>query len=268
MSIDRASAVGGWIGRKLGPLLPANKIALRNLKRAFPDHSPWELTEIAQAMWDNLGRVAAEFAHLDRFDLYASDGRFEVVGADQISHIQGGGKGGIYFSAHLGNWEVASLSVTQRGVPLTHIYRAANNPFVARILRRQRSAIEGIHHPKGAGGGKALVGALRDGEHLAMLLDQKLNDGIPVPFFGRPAMTTPSMAQLALRFRCPVVPARVERLRGARFRVTLYPPMELPDTGDKQADVLALMERVNRLFEEWIRERPEQWFWVHRRWPN
>jgi KDO2-lipid IV(A) lauroyltransferase len=109
---------------------------------------------------------------------------------------------------------------------------------------------------------------LRRGAHLALLADQKLNDGIAVPFFGRPAMTAPALALLALRFDCTVLPARVERLRGAHFRLTLYPPLELPRSGDRDADVAALMERVNRTLEGWIRERPEQWFWLHNRWPT
>ena len=266
--IDRASTLGGWIARKIGPHLSVNKVATNNLCRAFPELEPDEIAAIALAMWDNLGRVAAEFAHLDRIDFYRPDGPVEVVGEEHVAQVLKSGQGGIYFSAHLGNWEIASLSVTQKGVPLTHIYRAANNPYVERIVQRQRGAIDGIHHPKGATGGKAMVAALKGGKHLAMLADQKLNDGIPVKFFGREAMTAPSMAQLALRFRCPLVPARVERLRGARFRVTLFPPMNLPDTGDKQADVHTLMEQVNALIESWIRERPEQWLWVHRRWPD
>jgi KDO2-lipid IV(A) lauroyltransferase len=112
------------------------------------------------------------------------------------------------------------------------------------------------------------VAALRRGGHLALLADQKLNDGLPVPFFGRAAMTAPALALLALRFDCAVMPARVERLHGARFRLTLYPPLELPRRGKREADVAALMEAVNRTLEGWIREHPEQWFWVHSRWPD
>jgi KDO2-lipid IV(A) lauroyltransferase len=95
-----------------------------------------------------------------------------------------------------------------------------------------------------------------------------MNDGIPVPFFGRPAMTAPALAQLALRFDCAIVPARVERLKGARFRLTVFPPLELPRTGNRHADTLAIMTRVNAILESWIRARPELWFWLHRRWPD
>ena len=101
-----------------------------------------------------------------------------------------------------------------------------------------------------------------------MLTDQKMNDGIPVPFFGRPAMTAPALAVLALRFDCVVLPARVERLGGAHFRLTVFPALPLPRSGDSHADAATLMARVNAILETWIRERPEQWFWVHRRWSD
>ncbi|MDP6174798.1 MAG: lysophospholipid acyltransferase family protein [Rhodospirillales bacterium] len=100
-----------------------------------------------------------------------------------------------------------------------------------------------------------------------MLVDQKMNDGISVPLLGLDAMTAPALAQFAVKFNCPVVPTRVERLGGARFRLTFYPPIEAPVTGDKQADIRAFMIQVNDLLSQWIRERPEQWLWVHNRWP-
>jgi Kdo2-lipid IVA lauroyltransferase/acyltransferase len=95
-----------------------------------------------------------------------------------------------------------------------------------------------------------------------------MNDGIPVPFFGRPAMTAPALAVLALRFDCDVLPARVERLDGARFRLTVFPPLPLPRSGEPHADAAALMYLVNVTLEAWVRDRPEQWLWVHRRWPD
>ena len=268
MAIDRASAVGGWLGRSFGPWLPVTRFARRNLRLAFPDLSAQAIEGVVRGMWDNLGRVAAEYAHLGDIDVYAEDGRVEVVGRENVDRLRDAAGGGIFFSAHLGNWEIASLVATQSGVPLTHIYRAANNPFVERLLKSLRAPVGGVHYPKGAEGARKLIAALGKGRYLGMLVDQKLNDGIAAPFFGRDAMTAPALAQLALKFGCPVVPARVERLEGARFRLTVYPPMALPDSGDRAADVAETMRRVNALFETWIRERPEQWLWLHRRWPD
>ncbi len=268
LPLDRASALGGWLARKFGPRAGVSRIARRNLARAFPERSAAEIDAIVYAMWDNLGRVVAEYPHLGDFDVYGPDGRVEVIGREHVDRLRDDGIGGIFVSAHLGNWEIASLGATQNGVPLIHIYRSANNPHVERILRQLREPIGGQHFPKGAAGAKHLIRALREGKHLGMLVDQKFNDGIAVPFFGRAAMTAPAAAELALRFGCPLVAARVERLEGARFRLTVHPPLELPNSGDRRADVAETMRRINALFETWIRERPEQWLWVHRRWPD
>lgn len=268
MPLDRASAVGGWLGRALGPRLKLTDRARHNISWALPDLSETERERLIVDMWDHLGRVFAEYPHLGDFKLYDGDDRVEVVGVDVVDRLRDDGIGGIFVSGHLGNWEIASLSVTQRGLTLVHIYRAANNPWVDRLIEKSREPIGGRHYPKSARGARNLLVALKRGEHLAMLVDQKYNEGIPVPFFGRDAMTATTTADFALRYRIPVVPARVERLEGARFRITLYPPIELPDTDDRAADVRSVTTHINGLFEEWIRERPEQWLWLHRRWPK
>ena len=158
------------------------------------------------------------------------------------------------------------VAAVQYGISVAQIYRAANNPSVDRMIIRFRGDGELI--PKGAVAARRAIAVLRRGMHLTMLADQKMNDGIPVPFFGRTAMTSSALASLALRFDCDVLPVRVERLGGARFRLTVFPPLPLPRSGDRHADVAALMARVNQILEEWIRDRPEEWFWLHRRWPD
>lgn len=268
LPFDLASAIGGWIARTLGPHLTVTKTAVGNLKRAFPEKSDGEIAHIVRGMWDNLGRVAGEYPHLDELELYEPGGRVEVVGAEYVDLLRDDGKAGIFFSAHFGNWELASMSATQRDLPLTRIYRPPNNPLADRLIRRARRHITGELLPKGSEGARRAIEIVRGGGHLGMLVDQKMSDGIPVPFFGREAMTAPALAQIALRFRCPVVPARVERVGGARFLITIYPPLKMPDSGDRQADVKAAMALVNRTIEGWIRERPEQWLWLHRRWPD
>jgi len=159
------------------------------------------------------------------------------------------------------------LAAVQYGISVAQIYRSANNPLVDRMIARFRGG-GGELIPKGTVGARRAIAVLRRGAHLTMLADQKMNDGIPVPFFGRPAMTASALAALALRFDCDVLPARVERLGGARFRLTVFPPLPLPRSGNHHADVAALMTRVNQTLEEWIRDHPAEWFWLHRRWPD
>lgn len=268
LPVDRASALGGWIGRTVGPRLRSTRTARRNLERAFPEKSPAEIDAIILGMWDNLGRVIAEYPHLDAIGAYGPGGRTEVVGGEHIDALRDDGKAGILVSGHFANWEVKPVCSRKMGLELAVVYRAPNNPYVDRLLTELRGAGGGTHIPKGPEGARTLIRVLTKGGHVGMLIDQKMNDGMPVPFFGRDAMTAPAAAQLALRLGIPLVPARTERLDGARFRITVLPPVEPPNSGDRNADVRILMERLNALLEQWIRERPAEWLWLHRRWPD
>ncbi len=267
LSFDFASAIGGWIARTIGPHLKVTKTAVRNLKRAFPEKSDDEIAHIVRGVWDNLGRVATEFPQSGRLRIH-EDARFTVAGVEHIDRLRDDGRPGIFFTGHLGNWELAALAIAQRGVRLGVVYRAANHPAAERLVRRGRREIGGELIAKGGAGARHMIKLLSRGGHLGMAVDQKLNDGIPVPFFGREAMTAPALAELALKFRCPVVPMRVERVQDTRFLITAYPPLDMPDSGDRRADVKAGMALVNRTIEGWVRERPEQWLWLHRRWPD
>jgi Kdo2-lipid IVA lauroyltransferase/acyltransferase len=267
LPIDWASAVGGAVARQAGPYLGISKRARINLSRAFPELPKAEIERIVAGMWENLGRVAAEYPHLRDIRIFVPGGRVETHGLGHVDRAVAAGRRMIIFSGHLANWEIAALAAGQYGITVTQIYRAPNNPLVDRLITRFRGDRD-EYIPKGATAARRAYAALYRGEHLTMLADQKLNEGIPVPFFGRPAMTATALALLALRFDCDVLPVRVERLRGARFRLSVFPPLALPRTGDQTADVAALTAAVTAVLETWIRDRPEQWLWVHRRWPD
>jgi KDO2-lipid IV(A) lauroyltransferase len=266
LPVDWASGLGGWIGRTAGPRMGQNRKAERNLAQAMPELSAGERRAVLRGMWDNLGRVMAEYPHLPRICARLEGGRIEINGLEIIRALTTDDKPGILFGAHLANWEVQPYAARHTGLELGLIYRAPNNPWADLLLRRLRDAP--LLFPKGAEGAKALFSLLRRGGHAAMLVDQKMNDGIPVPIFGRDAMTAPAIAQFAVRLGCVLVPVRTERLRGARFRITVYPPLTLPATGDRTADERAVMVEINRIVEGWIRARPDQWLWLHRRWPD
>jgi KDO2-lipid IV(A) lauroyltransferase len=264
----RASALGGWLGRTIGPRLGINRRARRNLSRALPDLDRAAQDRVIAEMWDNLGRVVGEFPHLKTMDAYRPGAAIEAVGLEHVDAAVARGKPVIFYSGHFGNWEVAALAAALYGMKLAAVYRAANNPLVDRMMIALRRDLGADPIAKGAQGARKLLAAIRAGQSLCMLVDQKMNDGIAVPFFGRDAMTAPAIAELALRYDCTVLPARVERLPGARFRVTVFPPHDLPASGDRAADVLTLMTAINRMLEDWIRARPGHWFWLHRRWPD
>ncbi|MBT6096609.1 MAG: lauroyl acyltransferase [Rhodospirillaceae bacterium] len=265
-----ASALGGLIARTIGPHLPINRRAVRNVRLAFPEKTDAEVKAIIREMWDNLGRMAGEYPHLGKMDVYKPFGFVDVEGAENVDLLRDDDKPGIFFSAHIANWEIVSLGAIQRGLPLDRVYRAANNRLTEWLYHRGRATggDGGQLIPKGAKGARMLVKSLKDGRHLGMLVDQKMNDGIPVPFFGRDAMTAPALAELALRYDCPVVPARVVRIKGPKLRLIVEPPLEFTPTGDRHADVAALMALVNQRLESWIRDTPGQWLWLHNRWPD
>jgi Kdo2-lipid IVA lauroyltransferase/acyltransferase len=266
LPVDWASRLGGFIGRTLGPHLGLSRQARANIDRAMPANDEAENRRILRGMWDNLGRAVAEYPHLD-WICAAESGRVEIVNEGAVTELLTDGQPGIVFGGHFGNWEVGPSTIHRlMGASLVSVYRGANNPLVDRLLRhwqRSRRAVA-----KGAEGGRDLLRHLNHGGHVAMLVDQKLNDGIAVPFFGRDAMTAPAIARLGLRFGCPVVPIRTERLHDAHFRFTVLSRLEIADTGNATADVLTVMTRVNAMIESWIRARPEQWLWLHRRWAN
>jgi KDO2-lipid IV(A) lauroyltransferase len=267
LPIDAASALGGWIGRTIGRHLPVTRHARRNLQRVFPEWSAAEREACVARMWDNLGRTAGEYPHITEFT-FGPGSRMEMVGLDHLLALRDDGQPGIFFSAHCGNWELCGLSAARNGLPISLIYRAASNPYVNWIFEKGRST-KGIDViPKGSAGARTALSTLKRGGHLGMLVDQKMNDGISVPFFGMAAMTAPAVAVFALKYRCPVVPAHVVRIKGAHFRIIFEPPMQFEATGDHHADVLQAMTAVNLTIERWVREQPDQWLWLHKRWPD
>jgi KDO2-lipid IV(A) lauroyltransferase len=262
---ETASCIGGAICRAIGPLLPISQRAHRNLRIAFPDMSEAERNTVVADMWENLGRVAAELPHMRQL----SEGDYsEVVGAE---HLRSGdsSKPLICWTGHLGNWEMIPAVLERYGIEMDFVYRAPNNPLVDDLLRKIRAkAARGGLIPKGARGARDLVKTLSEKGSIGLVIDQKMNDGIAVPFFGRDAMTAPALASLALRYECPAVPIRVERLGGARFRITIYPPLDITLGGNHHAGVREIMAQVNAMVEGWIREQPAQWLWLHNRWPS
>ena len=268
LPIDWASGLAGGLARSIGPKLGVSSRARRNIKHALPELNERERETVVRDMWDNLGRVVGEYPHMGRLHAKGAGNRLEIIGADFIDQLRDDDKPGVFMMAHLGNWEFSGLASSQRGLAVDRVYRQANNRLTEWILSQGRASIEGALIQKGPAGAKQILSSLRAGNHLALLVDQKMNDGIPVPFFGVDAMTAPALAQLALRLKCPVVPVRVKRLKGANFQVIVSPPIEYRMSGDRQADVLAYMTEINAIIESWIRATPGQWLWLHNRWPK
>lgn len=267
--LEASSNIGGWITRTFGPLTPKHAAAKRRLKRVMPEVSDAEAERILSGMWENLGRTSAELPHLDKFHPLEPGGRCEIDGLDIAARLRDEGNGAIFVSGHFANWELMPMAMDRFGLKGGEIYRAANNPIVDRYVVALRAKHVGAQQiPKGPGGVRAIVEILRKKKYLAMLVDQKMNDGVEVPFFGIPAMTPSAAAQLHLRHGVPIVPASIERYPGPRFVMRVFEPIRHVPTGDREADLKAIMTRVNAFLEGRIRARPYEWLWLHRRWPE
>ena len=265
LGVEGASAFGGKLLRTLGPLTGTHKTVTRNLRIAFPDMAPTERDRLAVDQWEQTGRTFAELAVMDR--LTPESGRIDVVGLERLHAVRDAGKPVVLVSGHLANFEVMAAVIMAAGVPCQVTYRAANNPYVDALIRqsRERYGIK-LFAPKGDGT-RELMAGMKRGESIALLVDQKYNQGPEVEFFGQPVNASPGAARLALKFGTVMQPLSVTRLPGVRFRVTAHEPITVPDTGDKAADVLAGIQAVNRFVEDRVKEHPVDWFWVHKRWP-
>ena len=268
LPIDLASGIGGFLARSIGPLLGISKRARRNLEQAIPELSAAERGAVLRKMWDNLGRVIAEYPHIGRLKCFVPGTRLETAGLEHLEAAVMRGKPVIFISGHYGNWEALGTTANQCGLPLAMVYRAPNNPIVAALMERTRTDFGGSVIPKGAGGARQLIQVLKARQTVALLIDQKMNDGIPVPFFGRDAWTASGAVELALRYDATILMARATRIGGAHFRVRVSPAIEISRTGDRHADVRSTLTRINQELERWIRADPGQWFWLHKRWPD
>lgn len=268
LGLKTASDFGGWLARAVGPRIPVTRRARRNMTLALPELSSSEREAHIAAMWDNLGRTFAEYAHLDKFWALKPGARIEIVNIEYAETAIAKGKGGLFVSGHCGNWEIMPRCITDRGLKGTLVYRPPNNPWVDAWISKQRRLGLPTIAAKGADGARAIVRTLKDNAFLAMLVDQKMNEGISVPLFGRAAMTPTGAPSLSLRHRAPIVPAWCERLPNQRFRVTVYPEIPIPNSGDRDKDTYELALALNQFLEARIRENPANWLWLHSRWPK
>lgn len=262
--IDRASKICSIIARKIGPLLPVSKIARKNLQSIFGQNSNYN--KIIDELWDNFGRFIGEFPYTNSMSEAEVEKRIELVGTENLVKFNQLNQPFLLFTGHFANWDFALRIIDKLYPKFGIVYRKANNPYVNKIINhyRQTNHIQLI--AKGPHGAKDLLKSIKAGYAIAMLVDQKMNDGIEVPFFGLPAMTPHAIAKFALQFNYPVVPCQIIRTKGSYFKVIVHPPLKFKQTEDNASDYYNIMLQINQILEDWIRQNPGQWFWFHNRW--
>src|SRR5262245_20000043 len=269
----RMADVAGGFMRRVGPWLKEHRIGRANLAAAFPEKSAAEIENILRGVWDNLGRVEAEFAHIDRLQVFgpSSEGQGDIVytpeAYDRFHELREDGKPALIFAAHLANWELPALVATRYQLDTTVLYRRPNIGAVSDAVIDIRQGSMGTLVPTGLDAPVKLGRVLEAGGHVAMLVDQHYFNGVDFTFFGRRCKANPFIARLARHVECPIHGTRVVRLPDRhRFRVDLTEAITpVRDAGGK-IDIAGTMQAITSVIEGWVREYPEQWLWVHRRW--
>lgn len=256
LPVQLASAVGGVLGRWLGPRLPVHKIGQRNIEKAFPEKSPKEREAFLKEAWKNLGRVMGEFPHVKTI----ARRYVEIVDCCGLEKLQNSQRPIVFFSAHMANWEVPHLVLTLRGVKMNLLSRPPNNWITRKFFEWVRYDPLVSIILKGPEGTKNLLRVFQDKKNLGILLDQRLSEGEKIPFFGDKAYTPTGPARLAEKFDALMIPVQVERMKGPSFRITYHQALEV------EKDFLKTSLKINQVFEKWIRKQPGQWLWFHNRW--
>ena len=258
--------------RKIGPRLSEHKVGRDNLTAAFPEKTPEEIDAILAGVWDNLGRLASEFAHLDhawQLDRdHPENGRVEITprSIELFDQLRNDGKPALIFAAHLGNWELPAVAAAEHGLDAAALFRRPNVPAADRIVQQMRSVKMGTLIAGGPTAPFKLAEALQKGQHVGMLVDQWYTKGVEVTFFGRKTRANPMLARLLRQIDCPLHGVRIIRLPNHRFRAELTEQITPIRDAKGNVDIQGTMQVITSVIESWVREYPDQWLWLHRRW--
>ena len=268
----RAADFCGWFMRKVGPWLPEHRVGRANLSAAFPQTSPAQIEEILAGVWDNLGRVAVEFAQIERLtNDDPSRPENDIVAAPQTTalfhRLRSDGKPALIFAAHLANWELPALVAARHGLDTAVLFRRPNIAAISDAVLKIRAGCMGTLVASGLDAPVKLLRLLEANRHVAILADQYMVKGVDVQFFGRRCKANPLIAQLARHIECPIHGTRIIRREDRnRFFIEMTEAIEPARDAEGLIDIAGTMQVITTVIEGWVREHPEQWLWLHRRW--
>ncbi len=258
-----SSALSGKLFEKIGPLFRSKKLIHSNLKKAFPNINLENLDKITTLMWNNYGRVFAEYMFIKDFREDKSNAKIEIVGQEILEDIKRKNKPVVFISGHLSNFELMAMHIEKVGIKLSAIYRPLNNLFLNKIMERIRKKYICKHQiKKGIGGMKKLIQLKKLNYSTALMIDQRVSQGIESDFFNQKAFTTTIPAQLVKKFNLPVVPIFIERINNINFKIVVKKPIIF----DNDATTKSITDELNLILEKMIIYKPEQWIWSHNRW--
>jgi KDO2-lipid IV(A) lauroyltransferase len=263
LGLNISSALGGKLFEKIGPIFRSKKLIHSNLKKAFPDISLDHLNRISKMMWNNYGRVFAEYMFIKKFREDRSNKNIIIEGQEILEDIKKKNKSVVFISGHLSNFELMAMHIEKSGIKLSTIYRPLNNIFLNKIMERIRKKyICKYQIKKGIGGMKKLMHLKKLNYSTALMIDQRVSQGIRSDFFNQKALTTTIPAQLVKKFKIPIVPIFIERINNINFKIVVKNPI----TFDNEETTKTITDKLNLVLEKMILYKPELWIWSHDRW--
>jgi len=258
-----SSNLSGKIFEIIGPFFRSKKVIYKNIKRALPGIGENDLKNIENSMWNNYGRIFAEYIFLKDFRYGKLASEVQIEGQEILNDIKENNKQVIFISGHLSNFELMAMSIEKSGINLSAIYRPLNNIFLNGIMENIRKKyICRNQIKKGLAGLKKLIKLKKKNYSSALMIDQRVSEGILSPLFNERALTTTIPAQLAKRFNIPIVPVYIERIKGLKFKIIISEPLSFSQDASHQE----ITDTLNHILEKFILNKPENWIWSHNRW--
>jgi len=258
-----SSKIGGKLFEIIGPIFRSKKLIYTNIKKAFPKNNSVEIKKLTKLMWNNYGRVFAEYMFIKDFRFEKIDSKIEIVGQEILDEIKKSNKPVVFISGHFSNFELMAMQIEKAGIELSAIYRPLNNIFLNRIMEKIRKKyICKNQIKKGIAGTRELIKFQRNNYSIALMIDQRVSEGEKVNFFNQEAYTTTIPAQLAKKFDMPIVPIFIERVNDTNFKIKISKPVNFL----KSDSIKDITSKLNVIIEEMILKNPTQWIWSHNRW--
>ncbi len=268
IGLRNASNLGSILGKLIGPLFRSKKIIKQNIKTGLGEIDVQKESEIINDMWSNIGRTFAEYVFLKDFKFNRTNfDHMKINGVNHLDEIKKNNKPVIFYSAHFANFELMAMELDKFGIKCAAIYRPLNNFFLNPLMEYLRMKyICPNQIPKGRMGMREIIGKVKDGYSIALMVDQRVSEGPRTLFFNKPAHTTTIPAQLALKYNCKLVPISLERKEGPNFEMTIHEPYKIEKTGNDEDDTKNITLKINQIIEKMIINNPKQWIWSHNRW--
>ena len=258
-----SSNISGKIFEMIGPFFRSKQIIHTNIRRGIPDSNSEKLENITRLMWNNYGRLFAEYMFIKDFRYGKMSRKIQIEGKDILDQIKNSNKQVVFVSGHFSNFELMAMYLEKTGIKLSAIYRPLNNIFLNGIMEEIRKKfICKYQIKKGIGGLKKLISLKKKNFSTAMMIDQRVSEGILSNFFNKQALTSTIPAQLVKKFNIPVVPVYIERINGLNFKILIHDPINF----SKEDTIEIITLKLNQILERMILQKPEQWIWSHNRW--